>query len=491
MKKYYRITKQIGFSYLSMILVFLFSPLSIYLLTRYLTIEQFGAYSIISITVEIAIVVLELGLTEYIVTTLSGMTQKRKAEAFFSLVIFEILLFGVLSILFLTPLQIHIISLLKLGQYVIEFRIGLVIIFFGLLIRLYSSYYAANKKLEFQSLIASLLKSLWIIFVIIYTLVFRKLSLVIVMLLWISGVFLTFLLCFFNSKKEIVTFIRAKNINFSIIRKAIMFSSPLLFYYTGTYTVALADRYMLTYYTTLTLVGIYTLAYSICTLILSLGVTTSDIIYPYIAEAWNNKKDHNLFFNASFKYNLMIVLPAAAGVFVLKEQLVTLISGVSYLNSAKVIPILIFYPIISSIMYMLYQNMLLRRKTKQIAVIYVLGGVINIILNLLLIPKYNIYGAAIATIISYVFMFFVMYALCYKHIEINLKFMKIEKMVFASLLMGVLIYFIGPTIVWTKLIAIAAGAICYFSLLFLFRFFSKEELAIIQFFLRKTLLKKE
>lgn len=491
MEQYHRITKQLAYSYISNILIFLFGFLSVYFLTRYLTIEEYGAYVIISVTVEIVVVMLDLGFTQYLVTNISAMNYKHKIESLFSLMGFEIFLFILLNIIyFSTPIHDYILNLLKLENYSLEFNIAIGIIILALLIRVYVSYYAANKRLELQSLIVFLLRALWVIFIILFVFLLNFLNLFSAVLLWFLGILITLIITFFYSKKEFIDFIKIHKLNLSPIKKGVIFGMPLILYNIGTYVIVMADRYILNYYTTLSLVGIYALAYSICSMITSFGTTISVIIYPYIAEAWHGDKDHNLLSNVSLKYTLMLVIPAAIGIYVLREPIITLISGVNYINSAKIIPFLMWFPILSVIVFILYQNLLVRGKTLQIGLLYIIGGILNILLNIILIPYYGLYGAAITTVISYLFLLILMYPLCRNHLKINRSFIKIGRITGASAIMGAAIYFINPTIVWTKIITIAFGAFVYLIILFLFKTFSKGEIDIIKGFFSKSLLNK-
>jgi O-antigen/teichoic acid export membrane protein len=65
----------------------------------------------------------------------------------------------------------------------------------------------------------------------------------------------------------------------------------------------------------------------------------------------------------------------------------------------------------------------IKNKTYLESYILIFGGILNIILNMLLIPKYRMYGAAIATITSYIVMniIYIFYAMPMYSIRYNLR----------------------------------------------------------------------
>ena len=68
------------------------------------------------------------------------------------------------------------------------------------------------------------------------------------------------------------------------------------------------------------------------------------------------------------------------------------------------------------------------------------GALINLILNFLLIPKYSLYGAGFATLVTYFLIFLIMYIYIYRTV---IKFTFFKKLV-APLTMGVVLFFVIP-----------------------------------------------
>jgi len=474
MTKYLQIGRQIGVSYVTMILTSILGALSIFFLTRGLTVAEYGIYALLVSTAQICAVVFDLGLSQYILTKLPGQNIISRVKEFFSIYIFDILFYIIILIIY-SVFENNILSLIKLTEYQFEFRLTMGIIFISSLLRYNSDLFAAEKRIGLKNMVVFLQKAMWVIFVIAFYIVFKELNIRTVITLWLLGVIVALFFCFTHMKKHFVIFFKRLDVKFKNIKKALVFSLPLVPFLIGSWLIIVSDRYILNHYWNSELVGIYTLAYSLLTIVFTLSVTISTVLYPYIAEAYNKAKDHNLFFNTSLKYSLILVLPGTSLLFFMRKQIISLISGVEYLGGSIIITILFLYPILATLNTLFYQNMLLREKTKTIGVIFVIGAIINISLNFWLIPKHGMIGAAIATLVSYIIISFVMYANCRKHLKLNHKFLKIIRVIIGAIIIGAITIPLYPESALTKILTLIVSGLLYLALIVLFNVLNKDE----------------
>lgn len=475
-KVYVRITRQIGFSYASTVLLFLINPLLIFLLTRNLSVEQYGVYAILAVTVNVAGVLLDLGLSQYLMSRLAGAPPQHRARAFFSLSTFLMLFLLVIgAIVLFTPLQGALLGLLRLQDYALQFRVGLAIILCITLVRFFTAYFTAQKRLVLVNAIFLLNQSLWVLFLLGYYAATRSLSLLSVMTLWFSGAVVSLLVCGWLTRKEFTTMERVRTWQPKLVIEGLLFSLPLLLFITGSWAIEIGDRYLLNGILGSEAVGLYTLVYSLLGVIASLGTIVSQTFFPYIASAWNQRKNYRVYLNAAIKYSLVMVLPAMAGFLALREQIVTLVSGESYAEAANVIPGLLAYPALAALNYILYQVVLLRRRTVLIGITYALGAALNIALNLALIPRYSMTGAAIATVISYAFVFCVLAWDARTALRVDWKFLKLGRVLVATVVMGAAVWLAHPATALTKILTMLGGAGLYFGLVFVLGVFSRQE----------------
>lgn len=474
-KTYVRITRQIGFSYASTLIVFLINPLLVFLLTRSLSVEHYGVYAVLAATVNVAGVLLDLGLSQYLMSQLAGAHPKQRARGFFSLLSFLVLfLIAVLSVVLFTPLHGVLLGVLRISEYVSEFRAGLAIVLCITLVRFFTAYFAAQKRMVLVSLVFLMSQSLWVFVLLGYYALARSLSLLSVMTAWFAGALISLLVCGWLVRRDFAM-VRLRVLSPGVFVRSLLFSLPLLFFITSSWAMEIGDRYLLNSILGSKAVGLYTLVYSLLGVVASLGTVVSQTFFPYIAGAWNRHRDYHAYLNAAVKYSLLIVLPALAGFLALQEQIVTLVSGEAYREAAEIIPALFLYPLFASLNYILYQVVLLQQRTVFIGFAYVVGAVLNIALNLLLIPRFSMSGAALATVASYALVFAMLLFAAWRSVRLDTGFVKLGRMLFATFAMSVVVWLINPATVFEKLFAIAAGIVVYAILVLMLRVFSKNE----------------
>lgn len=115
--------------------------------------------------------------------------------------------------------------------------------------------------------------------------------------------------------------------------------------------------------------------------------------------------------------------------------------GKAYWGGLYIVPIILlsyfFYGIYINLMAGIY----IEKKTKYLPYITGLAAFINIVFNLLLIPKINMMGCAIATLLSYITMVIGLYIVSQKYYYIKYEYKKII-MIFLSLLLFYIIFII-------------------------------------------------
>ncbi len=479
MKKYRKIGIQLSGSYISNAIIFATSLFFITFLTRNLSVKEFGVYSVLAATITVSSVILDLGITQYIIAKLP---QKRKtSDAFFSILLFEsALIMLIILIVILTPLKEHTLTFLKLENYGLEFSIALLVIFFGTLWRFFSNYYQARKNIGYANFILILQQCLWVFFIFVLYLATFKINLSSVFLMWLLGSSATLLIAFFGVRKELFSFIRVKKFDKGSVKQGLVFGLPLLLFYIGAWTLEIGNRYVINFFLGAEKVAVFTLLYSLLGVILALSTTVSATFYPYISEAWRNKKKFETLLNISMKYSLILIIPSLIGFFVLQQQIITLISGEKYLTALQILPFLIFVPLISAAVYNMYLIMLLKNQTGKIGTAYIIAALFSLISSIILVKKLGLVGAAISTLAGYSVLLLILYFNVREELAFNWRFIKLERIILASALMALMIYFINPQTALSKIASIVAGAVVYLVFLLVLKVFGKKELLLVK-----------
>lgn len=168
-------------------------------------------------------------------------------------------------------------------------------------------------------------------------------------------------------------------------------------------------------------------------------------------------------------YLAILAVPIAFGIFSLAEPLILKLYGASYAASVLPLQVAIFTVIFIFLNYPI--GSLLNATDRQMTNTAIMGVcmALNVVLNVILIPRFSYLGAAISTAISHTLLFVIGLIFAGRIVDYNKKFIfgALVKIVVSAGAMSAVIIFLRPFVYWIFLVPI--GAAVYFSLLFLFR----------------------
>lgn len=182
----------------------------------------------------------------------------------------------------------------------------------------------------------------------------------------------------------------------------VSFGVPLVLGTVSSWILGLSDRYLLTIFGSLDQVAHYSVAYSLGTVVSTLVIAPFQTAWPTAMYAIAKRPDAQQVYKIVFRWFGMLVLLAAFGLAVCCTAVLSWLFPPSYKAAAPVIPVvglsLAIYGVY--VVFMIGAN--LRRKTWMGGVFTMLAALINVGLNLILIPRYGAFGAAAATLFAYI-----------------------------------------------------------------------------------------
>ncbi len=246
---------------------------------------------------------------------------------------------------------------------------------------------------------------------------------------------------------------------------------------------------MISYFIGVTAAGIYSASYDIGWYTVFLIAPITRLLFPTIAKSYdeNNLGETRNYLRYSLKYFMMFAIPSAFGLSMLAKPILQALTTSEFVTGSSIIPFVAF----SGVLFGFYQISIfiihLVKKTKLVFILLTTSALLNIALNILLIPRMGILGAAVATIIAYgvLLMFILIVTRRYLRYDLSMTFML--KSVFASLVMALCIWLINPESIALIIVSIFAGILVYFGVLLLVRGLSKGETAFFVNFLKDTL----
>ena len=379
MREYRTITRQVGGVYLIQIIDFVLFFILFTFLTRFLSVSDFGVYSILNVSLLLITGLLGLGLSNYILQILPGKKETSKKEIFSKLFSSNLIfLSACLAILGITAF-----FLLNGLGYVKYFNpVVYILLTSGLMLSGYliTAYLKSKKNIVTATFLEFLIKSLWALPVILILFVKNDVETVFFIRLMVTLLVTLAIIIFlkYNGLKFI------NKIDWHLVKRAVFFGLPLITLVFSDWAITASDRYILAAYHGASVTGSYSFIYSLLNFILIFFSTSIVLtIYPYIVEAYNQRNESKkaLLFNSLIKYSVALALPVLIGFLLLSKELITLISGSKYLDSIGMIKFLIFFPLLDVGNRILNKILLLEQKTKTLAKIYIYGMVLNIILN--------------------------------------------------------------------------------------------------------------
>jgi O-antigen/teichoic acid export membrane protein len=310
------------------------------------------------------------------------------------------------------------------------------------------------------------------------------------------GLFLSLVFAFFLFKYKF-PFVLKKNPvkkNKKLYREIFHYSWPLLFYGVVWQVFHWTDSFVLGYFKTASDVGIYNAAVPIAFLLMITPSLFMHLFFPMVNRelAKGNKSTVKQLSKQVGKWIFLINLPAVILLIFFPGAFLNILFGSQYIsaeNSLRILGIGVFFFSIFDVSHALMRT---RKKTK-IVLFNVLGVfVINLILNILFIPKYGIVGAALSTTISLIILSFIFGFQTMKYLSILPLRRKMLNLLIASLIStGVLFYlksYIAINII-SLIILVSFFLIFYILLAFLFKSLDRNDIMIIKSFLKKLKFK--
>lgn len=185
--------------------------------------------------------------------------------------------------------------------------------------------------------------------------------------------------------------------------------------------INVSDQYMVTYFSGIALSGIYTAAYKIPNFVVIFASIFIDAWQLSAVDEYDNDGKSE-FFTKVFKVYSGALISAAAMLIVFSRIITGIYLGSEYYDSWKYVPILVIATTFSCFVNF-YASVYMAEKKSVLSMLTAgTGAVINIVLNLILIPRFNAYGAAIATAVSFIVVFILRVINTKKYVDIKINY---------------------------------------------------------------------
>ncbi|NNV07401.1 flippase [Geobacillus sp. MMMUD3] len=228
---------------------------------------------------------------------------------------------------------------------------------------------------------------------------FLKLGVIGAMAAFLASVITPLLLLIFFLKKKHIS-IDARYMSVEFIKDSLLYGYKAHLSNILAFLNYRIDILIISYFLSPIAVGVYNVAVSIAEKLWIVSQPVSSVLFPRISSAKDDTERNSL--TAKVARNVLsLSIIVGIGLFFVSDLLISIMFGEKYEEAANLIKILLLGITLFSAERILSNDLAGRGKPELNLYTSLFTVVINIVLNLLFIPKWGFYGAAIATSVAY------------------------------------------------------------------------------------------
>lgn len=439
------------------------------LVARFIGVEDLGKYTFaLSFTTMFAVFV-DFGLTNALIREVAKHWEKAGkylssiigVKTFFSLIVYAVVV-GAVNLMGYPPITKNLVYLSGIIMLLDSFTLT----FWGI--------FRGSQNLKYEAL--GIIINQMIIVLVGVTILMLRLPLIFLMLPFLCGSFFNVLFSNIMIRKKLklkFAFQIDKKVLKTIFKIAVPFALIAIFSRVYGYI----DQVMLSYLAGDKFLGWYSTAMKIPFALQFIPSAFAAAVFPafsayYVCDKIKLKDS----FDKVMLLLTIIAIPISFGIFSIAPEAILLLFGAEYANSIIVLQIIVFSLIFVFLNFPL--GSLLNGCDRQVINTKLVGAtmILNIILNVFLIPKYTYVGASIAFLICHSLLFLAGLIVARKIIPYSKKklFVVFLKVVLSAGLMAVGIIYLKQFVNFIPLIF--AGAVFYAGFLYLLKGFTKQDL---------------
>jgi O-antigen/teichoic acid export membrane protein len=483
-KTYTVFGRQIGYIMICDVVVVILNILLIPVITSKLGTALYGTYSLINATVSFIVPFSMLSLNMGIIRFLAAEKDKYKIRDDYLSAISFVLISGVIfsGLMFLLS-DLIATYIFKDPNQALYIRIGSALVLLNSLFPLILAFFRRGSNIGIFSILNLSLNILNFGMILLFVLLGYKLTGVliatIISLICINIIGLILILKQIGFRRP----------HFSNIKSYLKWGIPLAPNSAIMWIIQASDRYIIGYFLGVSAVGIYNAAYSIgyysAFALMPIGI----VLYPMVSKTYDegNLEECSNYFHYSFKLLMMVSIPAATGLSILAKPLLQILTTPEFVPGIPVVALVAFGALFTCFQQLCSYIIHLVGKTRIIIKLLSIAAVLNIILNIILIPYLGIVGAGIGSLISHFVLGLLTLFITRRYLKFDLGLWFIVKSLGSSAIMALIILLMKPESLFTVIISIILGIAVYFGLLILTRGITKTELSFAGSFIRKII----
>jgi O-antigen/teichoic acid export membrane protein len=240
--------------------------------------------------------------------------------------------------------------------------------------------------------------------------------------------------------------IRSQHLQYADVRQMWNYAWPLALGNVAMWGLRLSDRYILGAFRSGSEVGVYSVAYNLSGKSVDILVALFLLgLGPMVMNVWETQgrmATENALAMITRLY-LILCLPAAAGITMLALPFVSLLASDAYRDGHRIVGYVAFSSFVWGLTQIANRALLIRKVTWLLAIHQIIAAVVNVSLNLLLVPAFGFVAAGITTLVGYIVLFGLQAHSSRRYLSWLFPFRTLQNVTIATLFMGLAILGLG------------------------------------------------
>jgi O-antigen/teichoic acid export membrane protein len=458
---------------------FLLIPL--YTDPKYFSVDDFGTIAVLDISGLILISLMASGLPQSMMRWYWDKDYAGNQKGIFFMSLSFQVLISILFCLFLLPLCNQLSTVIfSTIDWSKAIRLLIVASALQAINNLINTLMRVQSK-SFLFSAANLAKLVIVLFLTIYFIVYRGMGVPGIYLAQVIGNLLFIIILSGYAIKNSTPFFSSQ-----VFRSMSKYGYPLLLANFASAALTAIDRYSLNSMALLKAVAIYSMAFKISSVLKLVIVDSIKMaLTPMILQKINSP-DNKRFYAKSMLYTSFVLMLGIISVSLFSFEIIKVISkSTQFWSAFMVVPILALSVFFMNMRETTSYGLLINKKSRIIGMNVVIATVLNIVLNILLIPVWNIFGTAVATLVTQIVYWLLNYYFSQKEYFIPYEKRKILIMFLTGALLSFAGFFLNGMHIVPRLIIKTLCVVSFPFLLYLFNFYEQVELQAIKGFIVK------
>ena len=277
--------------------------------------------------------------------------------------------------------------------------------------------------------------------------------------------------------------LKNRGISIELTREMAKYGFPLVVGNLSAWILSVSDRYVIEGFRGAQEVGIYSAIYAISEASILLIATLFLLAYgPISMHIWEKEgvERSQEFLTKLTRYYLIVCLPLTVGMAVLAKPAIEILLAPEYREGYRIVALVASGGFLLGLQQRFQSGLIFYKKTSYIMVSIIVAGLLNVGLNFWLVPKYGYMGAAVTTLISYIFLLIVITYASRKYFVWEFPYKSLGKVTLASAAMGAVTYWVGNNLTSSNLtnlaVGVVVGVLVYLIMLVLLGEYREEEI---------------